>query len=139
MDIQQILLTSLAAIVTALVGAAVAFIKAYTKKMISRIDDEELREKISVASEEMFSAFAEISQTMVPEVRKAAADGKIDANEREGLRKAALAKFKNRYSQKRLDDLRARLGLDEVQFEDWLIGLLESHVLRHKMEMKKAE
>ena len=135
MDHQEIIITliglGLAALSTA-VGVGIKVFKAYGDAWVTKI-------KVSTVNDEMFSVVGEVSQTLVPEIRKASADGKISQEEREHLRQVCVKKFQDRFGKEWIDDLKRRLGMGGEQFEDWLLGKVEAHVWRQKMEMKKAE
>lgn len=139
MSTQEILLAAGGSILLAIAGAIAAIVRAYTNKLVAKIENDETRERVKMLRDEAFAIVAELSQTMVPEIRKAAEDGRITPDEREGLRNVALEKLRARFSREWLEELCERLRLDESGMTDMMIGNIEAQVWRQKMEMGKTE
>ena len=138
MDINEVIFSILVSVLAAIAGAAVSILKAYTEKIVAKIEDDQLRTKVSMLNEEAHAVVAEISQTLVDEVRKASEDGRITPEERENLRNTAIDLLKSRFSKQWLDDLRDKMGLDDAALQKFLIGKIEAHVWGQKMAMMAA-
>lgn len=77
-------------------------------------------------------AVRRVSQELVPMVREAAADGKIDAEEREKLVAEALRLCKLHIGPIALAALKDALSLDDESLDDYLRSLVEAAVVDMK-------
>lgn len=129
-QVLQALYAALALIITALGGLAAAKLKAFTDAQIDKIKNEKVADKVRLARDAVADAVHHVSQTLMPELKAASADGKITVEERERLRQLALEKTKGSFSEQFWIDLTRDLELDEV--DDWILDRVEAEVFRMK-------
>lgn len=106
---------------------------AWADAQIAKIESDVGQAAVRATKEEAEDIVLELSQTMVPEIRKAAADGRISPEERENLRKKALEILKKRTDLETLAKALDARGFPVGELDDWLLGLIESRVLKMKM------
>ena len=129
-QVLQALYAVLALIITALGGLAVSKINSFTDAQIDKIKDDKVRDRVRLARDAVMDAVHHVSQTLAPELKAAAADGKITVEEREQLRQLALSKTKESFSKQFWLDLKDDLELDEI--DSWILDRVEAEVFRMK-------
>lgn len=134
-DLTQALLAAAAALVPVVFGVLTLVIRTLGKTWTSKIEDDSLRERVQMATTAVESAVYEVSQVLVPQVREAAADGKIDDVEREKLREAALKATRRSFSAAFWLRLQDDLDLNEKELTDWLVGKIEAKVFSMKKDV----
>lgn len=145
-QVLQALYAVLALIITAIGGLAVRKINSFTDAQIDKIKDGKVRDRVRLARDAVMDAVHHVSQTLAPELKSSAADGKITIEEREQLRQLALSKTKESFSKQFWLDLRDDLELDDV--DSWILDRVEAEVFRmtpitnmvnHLIESEKSE
>lgn len=121
-------------LITGMVGMATKLLAAWTDAQVAKIKNENLRGKVQLAKDEIGSVVYAISQTMVPEIRDAAADGKITPEERQKLLDAAVSMAKARFSAEFWTDLAGELELSQDELGRWLVDQVEARVFQMKMQ-----
>jgi len=99
---------------------------------IDKLDDDRTRTRVNLAKDGIKTASQLVAQTIVPEVRAAAADGKIDPEERAHILRTAIGEAKRRFGIAFWTDLMERLGLPTTDVDAWIAGQLESYVFESK-------
>lgn len=99
---------------------------------IDKIQDDRTRSRVVLAKDEIGTAVEMISQTLLPAIRQATADGKVTPEEGKRLRDLALAEAKNRLGLEFWHDLMQRMGLPVEKLDEWILAQVEAHVFRHK-------
>ncbi len=108
---------------------------AWVDAKVANIKNETFRSVVSAIRDEVRDVVHELSQVMVPEIREAAADGKITADERAKIKDAFLNKIKGRFDWSEVGPTLEKRGISPDKLDDWLLGLMEAEV--HRMKMAK--
>lgn len=118
-------------ILTALAGVGGMLLDAMRRYFNNAAADRLLKRAERAAS----IAVHDIEQTMVPQLKRAAADGRITQDEARGLRQASVLRVKKVMGSKAMKQLGAEMKDD---LEDVIGHLIESKVkqMRHKQERR---
>lgn len=99
---------------------------------IDKIGDDRTRTRVELAKGEILTAVGLVGQTLAPEFRAAAADGKITDEERAHLRQTALTEAKRRFGPSFWTDLMQRLELPATDVDAWILAQVEAYVFQSK-------
>lgn len=99
---------------------------------IDKIGDDRTRTRVELAKGEILTAVGMVGQTLAPEYRAAAADGKITEEERAHLRQTALTEAKRRFGPSFWTDLMKRLELPPSEQDAWILAQVEAYVFQSK-------
>lgn len=135
-DAQTIIWMAVATFGAGVLAIATKILSAWGDAQIAKIKNDDLRGKVSLAKDEIGDVVYMISQVLVPEVKAAAADGKVSPAERDKLRARALELAHERFSPEFWDDLTKHLGVPSL--DEWILGQVESRVFRMNMERQGA-
>ena len=128
LEIVQMLLPVIAALLMALIGYGVAFLKAKTNALNEGVAKQSILASINEAERVAKNAVMAVKQTLVDDLKKAAEDGKLTDQEKQ----AALSKAKNIFmatiSKNSLGILEAAIG----PVQNWLDQLLEAKLAEFK-------
>jgi len=102
------------------------------KFIASRTENERLKNVLLMVTDSVEASVRRVSQELVPQVREAAADGKITTEERERLRQEALRLTKQHMGAGTLGCLADKTGLDDAGLDDYLITRIEAAVFNMK-------
>lgn len=130
----DIVWAAIAGLVVTILGVGATVVKAWGDQLVDKIKNDKVRDKVHIAKDEIGSVVFMISQTLVPAVRKAAADGRIDERERKQLRQVALEEAQARFSDEWWDNLMGELGIPKGRRAEWILGQVEAWVFRMKMQ-----
>jgi hypothetical protein len=136
LDAQSIFWMAVATFGSALLAVATKILNSWGDAQVAKIKNDDLRGKVTLAKTEIGDVVYMISQVLVPEVKKAAEDGKVSPEEREKLRKRAVELARERFSPEFWKELMAHLGVENL--DEWIIGQVESRVFRMKMDRGEA-
>jgi len=130
LEIVQMLLPVIAALLMALIGYGVAFLKAKTNALNEGVAKQSILASINEAERVAKNAVMAVKQTLVDDLKKAAEDGRLTDQEKQ----AALNKAKNIFmatiSKNSLGILEAAIG----PVQNWLDQLLEAKLAEFKGE-----
>jgi hypothetical protein len=128
LEIVQMLLPVIAALLMALIGYGVAFLKAKTNALNEGVAKQSILAAINEAERVAKNAVMAVKQTLVDDLKKAAEDGQLTDQEKQ----AALNKAKNIFvatiSKNSLGILEAAIG----PVQNWLDQLLEAKLAEFK-------
>lgn len=128
LEIVQMLLPVIAALLMALIGYGVAFLKAKTNALNEGVAKQSILASINEAEQVAKNAVMAVKQALVDDLKKAAEDGKLTDQEKQ----AALNKAKNIFmatiSKNSLGILEAAIG----PVQNWLDQLLEAKLAEFK-------
>lgn len=107
--------------------------KAAADWLRSKAHNEQAANVISRVTDAVATAVREVEQTIAAELRLAAADGHISAEEREQIKRAAIAAAKKHLGEAGVKLLVSHLGLkSEADIDQHLAGRIEAEVLLMK-------
>lgn len=128
LEIVQMLLPVIAALLMALIGYGVAFLKAKTNALNEGVAKQSILASVNEAEWVAKNAVMAVKQTLVDDLKKAAEDGQLTDQEKQ----AALNKAKNIFmatiSKNSLGILEAAIG----PVQNWLDQLLEAKLAEFK-------
>lgn len=133
----DLLSAAIAALLTFLIFALRAMkplLQEWIAATVEKIKDERVRERVHLVREQVETAVYNVSQTLVPKVKEAAADGKVTPEERKNLLKAAQDDILDAFDQDFWDDFMEQQGFTEGALRKWLTSEVEARVFRMKME-----
>lgn len=132
LDAQSIFWMAVATFGAGLLAVVTKILTAWGDAQVAKIKNDDLRGKVTLAKNEIGDVVYMISQVLVPEVKKAAEDGKVSPEEREKLRARAVELARERFSPDFWKELMTHLGVENL--DEWIIGQVESRVFRMKMD-----
>jgi len=100
------------------------YVSAWIRAKIDEIEDGRTRQRVQQAREAVADAVKSVAQDVVPEIRKAASDGKFSSEERDRLRTTALTRTKKAFGA----DFWERLETVIPDLDTWLLDQIEARV-----------
>jgi len=135
LDAQQIFWMAAATFGAGLLTLLTKIASAWGDAQIDKIKSESLRGQVTLAKNEIGDVVYMISQVLVPEVKAAAQDGKVSAEEREKLQAKAISLTRERFSPEFWAGLVKQLGIPTDGLDEWILGQVESRVFRMRMDI----
>jgi len=135
LNAQQIFWMAAATFGAGLLALLTKIASAWGDAQISKIKNDSLRGSVTLAKNEIGDVVYMISQVLVPEVKAAAADGKVSAEEREKLQAKAISLTRERFSPEFWEGLVKQLGIPGNSLDEWILGQVESRVFRMRMDL----
>ena len=124
LQLAQVLLPVIAALIAALIGVAIS----YLKRQAEKIDNEVAQKSLDAALDEMsrvaYEAITSTAQTYVDDLKAGREDGKLTDEEKRQAMLNAKNYFYGHVSKGTLDILEASIG----PVQEWLEGYLEAQV-----------
>lgn len=115
-------------LVAGLMGLVGRLLAKYTQKVEAQADSTKTENAVSRFTHFMSIIVADMNATVVPEMRKRSADGKLDAEDMAKLRALAMARLMTLVGENGMSELRKTLGIFAPSLETYLFGLLERSV-----------
>lgn len=128
LEIVQMLLPVIAALLMALIGYGVAFLKAKTNALNEGVAKQSILASINEAERVAKNAVMAVKQTLVDDLKKAAEDGQLTDQEKQAALNKAKSIFMTTISENSLGILEAAIG----PVQNWLDQLLEAKLAEFK-------
>lgn len=132
LQIVELLLPIVVALLVALIGYGVAYLRQKTAEINNKIARDSLDAALAEAEIVAINAVRATGQVLVDELKAKSEDGKLTKEEAKEALETANNYFLSAISKDSLNILTAALG----PIEDWLSQLLEAKVAEVKMEQK---
>jgi hypothetical protein len=134
-DAQSVIWMAVATFGAGLLAVLTKILSAWGDAQIAKLKNDDLRGKVTLAKNEIGDVVYMISQVLVPEVKAAAADGRVTPEEREKLQRRAIELARERFSPEFWNSLMEHLGVPVAGLDEWILGQVESRVFRMKMDI----
>lgn len=116
-----------------------AGLRRLAKELTSWLGQKAMNEKIKgalvLATDAVVQSVSDIQHSVVDELKKAAADGKLTAEEIANVKTLAVVKAKQNLGESGLKLVQSALGFTVEELEIWLSGRIEAVVLESKKQL----
>lgn len=130
--LQELLLNNLEAVVS-VVLSVLGFLAAKGLSLLNRkVKNQVAVEALAQLASLVRSIARQLEQELVPELKKAAADGNLSAEDKKVLRDSFKAILKQQLSSQLVDSLKKVVGLSENQIDDAAVMMLEAYLNQKK-------
>lgn len=131
-DLTPLVQPLIAILGTVLTAVAAALGKKLHEWLEAHVQNAKLRSALERTAAFVGAEVKAISQTLVPAIKAAAADGKISPEEAKGLRDKALEGVKGHFGPDGLKELGQTMGITPEKVEAFLVSQIEASVAGQK-------